>query len=48
MDVAERGAELTVSVPAAQHELVETLGTDGRSAQVHLQDRRKVGGQGSG
>lgn len=45
MDVAERWPELAVSVPAVQHELVETLRTDGRSAQVHLQDGQEVKGQ---
>lgn len=47
VDVAERRAQLAVSAPAAQHELVQTLRTDGRSAQVHLQDgqRSRVSGR---
>lgn len=37
-------AELAVSVPAAQHELVETLRTDGRLAQIHLQREEEEDG----
>lgn len=38
VDVGKGWAELAVSVPATQHELVETLRTHGWFAQVHLQE----------
>ena len=41
VDVGEGRAELAVSVPAAQHELVETLRTHSRPAQIHLQERER-------
>lgn len=41
VDVGERWAELAVSVPAAQHELVETLRTHRWPAQVHLRDKQR-------
>ena len=34
--MGEGGAQLAVPVPAAQHELIQTLGTYGWPAQVHL------------
>lgn len=36
VDVAKGWTKLAVPVPAAQHELVETLGTNGWPAQIHL------------
>lgn len=39
VDIGKGWAELAVSVPAAQHELVETLRTHSRPAQIHLQER---------
>lgn len=47
VDVAKGRAELAVSVPAAQHELVETLRTHSRLAKIHLEGReggRRIGG----
>ena len=41
VDVGEGGAQLAVPVPAAQHELVETLGTYGRLVQIHLREKRE-------
>lgn len=41
MDVGKGWAELAVSVPAAQHELVETLRTHSWLAQIHLQQRER-------
>lgn len=43
MDVGKGRAELAVSVPAAQHELVETLRTHSRLAQIHLEGRKMYG-----
>lgn len=43
MDVGEGWTELAVSVPAAQHELIETLGTHSWPAQEHLQGREACG-----
>lgn len=41
MDVGKGWAELAVSVPAAQHQLIEALRTDGRLAQIHLQQEEE-------
>lgn len=46
VDVAEGRPQLAVSVPAAQHELVETLRAHGGLAQVHLA-RGEGGGGGA-
>lgn len=43
VDVGKGWAELAVSVPATQHELVETLRTHGWFAQVHLQESMDEG-----
>ena len=41
VDAHEGGAELAVSAPAAQHELVETLRTHGWPAQIHLSEKER-------
>lgn len=38
VDVSEGRAELAVSVPATQHELIEALRTHSWFAQIHLGD----------
>lgn len=41
MDVGEGWAELAVSVPATQHELIETLRTHSGPAQIYLQKKAR-------
>lgn len=36
VDVAEGGPQFAVPAPAAQHQLIEALGANGRPVQVHL------------
>ena len=43
VDVGEGRAELAVSVPATQHELIEALRTHSWFAQIHLGDRDREG-----
>lgn len=41
VNLCERGPEFTVSVPAAQHQLVQALGTHRRPSQIHLIQRER-------
>ena len=42
MDVGEGGPQLAVSVPAAQHQLIQALRAHGRLGQIHLRERGRT------